>query len=53
MNKRANARLISAAPEMFLVLMAIADLKGWNDEPPVSATGIQVMAALRKAGGEG
>jgi hypothetical protein len=47
----ANARLIAAAPELLAALKAVADLKGWTEQAPIAATGIQVMAAIAKAEG--
>lgn len=48
---KADASLIAAAPDMLNALKAVADLKGWNETAPISATGIQVMQAIAKAEG--
>lgn len=47
----ANAVLVAAAPDLYEACKAMAELKGWNETPPIFATGIQVMAALRRAEG--
>lgn len=43
-----DARLIA---ELVAALKAVADLRGWNETAPISATGIQVMQAIDKAEG--
>lgn len=47
----ANASLIAAAPELLAALKSVAEIKGWFEKPPVSASGIKVMAAIAKAEG--